>query len=81
MKKNTYPEVFNVYQINYVNGCQALAFSETQAIEVGDRVLTAFGEGTVVYMVQFCTADEPWFKMISGIYTVDRITHKIVEVR
>lgn len=82
MKKETQmPERFHVFCIEYTNGCKSLAYAESYAIDVGDRVITTFGEGTVKMKVQYITPEDEWFRMILSISTVDRITHKIVEVQ
>jgi len=81
MSKTEFPEMFDVLHINYTNGCQGLAFAPIGAVEIGDHVITTFDDGTVKASVKYCTPEDNWLKMISGMYSVDRITNKIVEVR
>ena len=77
--KEKLPERFDVCRIEYQNGCKGLAWCYWARISVGDRVVTNFGEGTVTHVVD--CVDEPWFRMVSNVMTIDKITHKIVEVK
>ena len=81
MKESEFPEKFDLFHISYANGCQAMAYAPMYTVNVGDRVVTTFDEGIAKAIVKYVTPDEEWFKMISNAYTIDRITHKIVEVR
>lgn len=86
-KKYEFPERFTLMNIQYKNGCKGLAYSAElkdefgSQCEVGDKVITTFDEGEVASMVKYCTPEDEWFKLISQVMTVDRITHKIVEVK
>lgn len=80
IKKNQVDDRFDIFSIEYQNGCKGLAYA-ADGVAVGDKVITAFGEGTVKMVVPFCTSQDDWVKLISSIYTVDKITHKIVEVK
>lgn len=79
-KKSAYPELFDVFQIEYDSGCKSLAFAPPYQAETGDRVITTCGTGTVKASVKYCTLEDEWFKLVSGIYPVDRINYKIIEV-
>ena len=74
------PEQFDLAFIRYTNGCKGLGYAPTSRIDVGDTVKTAWDEGTVESMVNWCTPEDDYYKLIAGVMTVDRITHKIVEV-
>ena len=88
-EKPEFPEQFTLMNIQYKNGCKGLAYSKElndddnfgPQCEVGDEVITTFDEGTISGMVKYCTPEDEWFKLISQVMTVDRITHKIVEVK
>lgn len=85
--KIEYPERFTIMSIQYKSGCKGLAYSAElkdefgSQCEVGDKVITNFDEGEVVSMVKYCTPEDDWFKLVSQVITVDRITHKLVEVK
>lgn len=80
-KKSVFPEIFDVFHVEYESGCTSLAYAPSYAVEVGDRVITAAGTGIAKASVRYCTADDDWFKLINGIITVDKITNKIIEVK
>lgn len=80
MKKAEIPERFDLVSIKYKSGCKGLGYAPYMAIHKGDSVITEFGEGYAESIIQFCTPEDDYYKMISGIYTVDRITHKVVEI-
>jgi hypothetical protein len=80
-KKTEFPEMFDVLHIDYVNGCQGLAFAPIGAVEIGEKVITTFDEGTVKAQVKYVTPEDNWLKMICNMYSVDKITNKIIEVR
>lgn len=75
------PERFDLAFIRYTNGCKGLGYAPTSRIDVGDTVKTAWDEGVVESMVNWCTQEDDYYKLIAGVMTVDRITHKIVEVK
>ena len=74
------PERFDLAFIRYTNGCKGLGYAPISRIDVGDTVKTAWDEGVVESMVNWCTPEDDYYKLIAGVMTVDRITHKIVEV-
>ena len=80
MKKVEYPEQFTLASIKYRNGCKGYGYAPNYKVEVGDEVITGFDEGCVESIVTYCTPEDDYFKMIAEINTVDRITHKIVEI-
>lgn len=82
MKKlQEFPDVFDVLHVEYESRCKSLAYAPTHAVETGDKVITSCGTGTVMAGVSYVTAEDGWFKVVSGIYPVDKITNKIVEVK
>ena len=80
MKKAEIPERFDLVSIKYKSGCKGLGYAPYHKVNVGDTVITGFDEGYAESVVQFCTPEDEMFKMISDIYTVDKITHKVVEI-
>lgn len=74
------PERFDLAFIKYKNGCKGFGYAPTSRIDVGDTVKTVWDEGTVESIVNWCTPEDDYYKLIAGVMTVDRITHKIVEV-
>lgn len=80
-KKTVFPEVFDVFHIEYESGCTSLAYAPSYNVEVGDRVITTVGAGIAKASVRYCTAEDEWIKLINGVITVDKITNKIIEVR
>lgn len=80
MKRPDVPQRFDVASIKYKNGCMGIAFAPVHRIDVGDHVVTAFDNGTVMSVVDYCTPEDDWYKLLCDVFTVDKITHKIVEV-
>ena len=80
-KKTEIPERFDLVSIKYQNGCKGLGYAPPCKVEVGDTVKTAWDEGTVVSIASWCTAEDEYYKVICDVITVDKITHKIVEVK
>lgn len=80
-KKVEVPERFDLVSVKYKSGCKGFAFAPTSHIEIGDHVITAFDDGVVESLVSWCTPEDDYYKTIANVMTVDRITHKIVEVK
>lgn len=79
-KKVEIPERFDLVSIKYKNGCKGLGYAPTSHVNVGDTVKTAWDEGTVVSIASWCTPEDEYYKVLCDVYTVDKITHKIIEV-
>lgn len=75
------PERFDLASVKYKSGCKGFAFAPTSRISVGDHVITPYDEGVVQQVVSWCTPEDAYYKAIAEVMTVDRITHKIVEVK
>lgn len=81
-KKLEVPERFDLVSIKYKSGCKGFGFAPVlSGIRVGDHVITAFDDGVVESLVIWCTPEDDYYKTIANVMTVDRITHKIVEVK
>jgi hypothetical protein len=74
------PERFDLVSIKYKCGSKGFAFAPTLKVKVGDHVITDYNDGIVQNLVSWCTPEDDYYKAIAGVMTVDRITHKIVEV-
>ena len=80
-KKVELPERFVLASIKYKCGCKGFGYAPTSSIHVGDTVKTEVDEGTVVSIASWCTPEDEYFKVLCDVDTVDKITHKIVEVK
>lgn len=80
-KKMEIPERFDLVCIKYKSGCKGLGFAPASRIEVGDHVITEFDDGIVESLVNWCTPEDDYYKTIANVMAVDKITHKIVEVK
>lgn len=76
------PERFDLVSIKYKCGCKGFAFAPVfSGIAVGDHVITPYNDGIVQHLVGYCTPEDDYYKAIVDVVTVDRITHKIIEVK
>lgn len=79
--KYEFPERFDFVSIKYKSGCKGFAIAPTSHVAVGDHVITDLDDGIVSSLVSWCTPEDEYYKAITEVMTVDRITHKIVEVK
>ena len=80
MNTPEYPEKFSFVSIMYKCGCKGFAYAPLYTVNQNETVITDVDEGQITNIVKYCTPEDDWFRAVSSVMAVDKITHKIVEV-